>query len=155
MSHTLAEAAERLATAERVMLTCHRGPDGDSIGSMVALNVLLAGQGKSVRMFNRDLVPRHLKWLPRAKRLVHRLKANEKFDVTVVVDCGDRKLLGKGFPSPEVTGPLVVLDHHASGVPFGDIYVCDPEASSVGVMVARMAKHLGWPIDRDAAHHPR
>lgn len=133
------------------MLTCHRGPDGDAIGSMVALAALLVSQNKTVRLFNRDLVPRHLKWLPHAKRLTHRLKAAERFDLTVIVDCGDERLLGRKFPQREVTGPWLVLDHHASGTPFGDLFVCDPDASSVGVMVARLAKLLGWPIDEDAA----
>ncbi len=146
----LAEAAKQLAGAERVLLTCHRGPDGDAVGSMVALASLLLAQNKTVRLFNRDLVPRHLKWLPHAKRLVHRLKAEERFDLTVIVDCGDERLLGAKFPRREVTGPWLVLDHHASGVPFGDLYVCDPAAASVGVLVARIARQLGWPIGEDA-----
>jgi phosphoesterase RecJ-like protein len=50
-----------------------------------------------------------------------------------------------------VTGPLLVLDHHASSRPFGDVYVCDPSASSIGVLVARLAEALGWSLPPDAA----
>lgn len=147
----LVRAADRLASADKILLTCHRGPDGDSIGSMVALAALLRAQGKEATLYNPDLVPRHLKWMPFVKKLVHRIKKDRRYEVTVVVDCGEKRLLGDKFPAAEITGELVVLDHHASGRPFGDIYVCDPSAASVGVMVYRMANHLGWSIDDNAA----
>lgn len=142
--------ADKIAAADRVLLTCHRGPDGDSVGSLVALASLLKAQGKQYRLFNPDLVPRNLKWLPHGRSFVQQLKKNARFDVTVVVDCGDRKLLGDKFPPPEVTGEVLVLDHHGSGRPFGDVFVVEPEASAVGVLIARMADYLGWPIERDA-----
>lgn len=147
----LAHAADRLAAAKKVLLTCHRGPDGDSVGSMVALAALLRAREVPATLYNPDLVPRRLKWLPQVKTLVHRLRKDARYDLTVVVDCGDRKLLGDQFPAPSVTGELVVLDHHATVAPFGDVFVCDPSASSVGVLVARIARHNGWEINRDAA----
>jgi phosphoesterase RecJ-like protein len=60
-------------------------------------------------------------------------------------------MLGDTFPGRDVTGPVVVLDHHASGRPFGDLYVGDPQAAAVGVLVARVARALGWPVGADAA----
>jgi phosphoesterase RecJ-like protein len=95
-------------------------------------------------------VPRNLKWLPHTRTFVQKLRKDARFALTVVVDCGDARLLGPDFPPLEVTGPLLVLDHHASGRPFGDLFVCDPEASSVGVLVARIAVELGWPISEAA-----
>ncbi len=46
---------------------------------------------------------------------------------------------------------VVALDHHASGRPFGDLFVCDPTAASIGVLIARIADILDWPITADAA----
>ena len=60
-------------------------------------------------------------------------------------------LLGDTLPPPEVRGPLITLDHHASGHPFGDIAVWDPVAAAVGVLVFRIAEHEGWPITMEAA----
>ena len=147
----LERAVELLATAKKVMITCHLGPDGDSVGSMVALTSLLRQRGAEVTLYNPDLVPRHLKWLPLCKGLSHRLPKAASFEVTVVVDCGDAKLLGPDFPPPEVTGTLLILDHHASGRPFGDVVLCDPDAASVGVLVARLAARLGWTLTPEAA----
>ena len=151
MQSELARAAEILATADKVLVTCHLGPDGDAVGSMVAMASLLRQRGAQVMLYNPDLVPRHIKWLPLCKGLVHRLPKGASFAATVVMDCGDPKLLGPDFPGPAVTGKLLVIDHHASGRPFGDVFLCDPEAASVGVLVARLAAHLGWAITEDAA----
>ncbi len=144
-------AAERLRTAANVLLTCHLGPDGDSLGSMIALAALLRAQGKKATLWNPDLVPRRFKWLPLVKGLVHKLPGDARFDLTVVVDCADAKLLGDTFPARTITGEVMAIDHHHSAAPFGDLWVADPAAASVGVIVARMARQLGWRLPREAA----
>lgn len=147
----LARAAERLHAAEHVLLTCHRHPDGDSMGSLSALAALLHTHGKRFTLYNPDPVPRRFKWLPYGRSFRRTLEQDARYQLTIVVDCADAKLLGSGFPPPEITGAVVALDHHPVGVPFGDLFVCDPGAASVGVLVARLARLLGWRIDRQAA----
>ena len=151
MSDQLQAVADKIDAAERILLTCHRGPDGDSVGSLVALASLLKTQGKTVVLYNPDLVPRYLKWLPYGKKFVQQLKKKARFDLTLVVDCGDLKLLGDKFPEPEVTGEVVALDHHGSGRPFGDLFVSDPSVAAVGVMVVQIADLLQWPVTKEAA----
>ncbi|MBI4509145.1 MAG: DHH family phosphoesterase [Deltaproteobacteria bacterium] len=147
----LKRGAELLVAARRVLVTCHLAPDGDATGSMSALAALLREQGRAVTVYNPDPIPRALRFLPHVGRIVHSLPHDARFDLTIVLDCGDRKLLGDKFPPAEVTGPLLVLDHHASASPFGDMYACDPAAASVGVLIARLAKILGWALSRESA----
>jgi phosphoesterase RecJ-like protein len=144
------EAVRLIEPAKRVMVTCHLGPDGDAAGSMSAITALLRAHGREVVIYNPDGVPRTLRFLPHIDRQVHKLRPGHRFDLTIVLDCGSKKLLGEDFPPREVTGPLLVFDHHASVEPFGDLYVGDPTAACVGVLVARLAKHLGWELPRDA-----
>jgi bifunctional oligoribonuclease and PAP phosphatase NrnA len=145
------EAAAILAGGKKILLTCHLGPDGDSLGSMSSLAALLREQDREVTPYNPDGMPRVLRFLPHLETLVTKLPPGAKYDLTIVVDCGDRKLLGPTFPGPEITGPLLVLDHHASSRPFGDHYFCDTSAASIGVLVARLAKHLGWTLSPQAS----
>ena len=91
----LAPAAELLAGAHKVMLTCHLGPDGDALGSMSALAALLAAAGKAVVLYNPDPAPKPLRGLPNIDKLSR--QPGGPHDVTIVVDCGDRKLLGPRF----------------------------------------------------------
>src|SRR5215468_3830774 len=146
---TIDDAAALIRQAHKLMVTCHLGPDGDSIGSMSALGTLLAAAGREVVLYNPDPAPRFLKWLPGIDRLTR--QTGGPHDLTVIVDCGDAQLLGPRFPEPGITGPLVVIDHHAAARPFGDLYVADPDAASVGVLVARLARALELPIGPDAA----
>lgn len=147
----LDRAGACLRAAHDVLITCHRSPDGDAVGSMSAMAAILRAQGKRVFLYNPDPVPRRLRWLPRARNVARKLPKERLFDATVIVDCAEARLLGDNFPGPEITGASIVLDHHASGLPYGDIHVCDPDAASVGVLVARLAALCEWPLNSDAA----
>jgi phosphoesterase RecJ-like protein len=151
MSASLQDVAQKLDGAQKILVTCHRGPDGDSMGSMVALAALLRDHDKEATLYSPDPVPRMLKWLPLTKTVVHELDPAARFDATLIVDCGDAKLLGDSFPKPEVTGTLIAIDHHRSHEPFGDLFWTDPNAASVGIMVFRLAKAKSWGISPAAA----
>lgn len=143
--------AEKLKAADRILLTSHRSPDGDGVGSMVALAALLRDAGKRATLFSRDPVPRNLKWLPLVKTWTRKLKQESKYQVTVILDCGDAKLLGGRFPAADITGEVLVLDHHASARPFGDVFVSDSAAAATGVLIARLAAEMGLPLTNEAA----
>jgi phosphoesterase RecJ-like protein len=142
---------ERLRDSQRVLLTSHRRPDGDGTGSMAGLASLLRAQGKTAVIYSVDPIARRYKWLPLVNTTVHTIPFDERFDCTIVVDCADITLLGDTLPPPEMCGHLITLDHHASGRPFGDLAVWDPNAAAVGVLVWRIAKHEGWPLTMEAA----
>lgn len=147
----LERACAVLRSARRILLTSHRRPDGDGTGSMAGLASLLRAAGKTAVIYSVDPIARRYKWLPLVDTTVHTISFDERFDCAIVVDCADISLLGDTLPPPEVCGQLITLDHHASGRPFGDIPVWDPAASAVGVIVFRIAQHLGWPITAEAA----
>jgi bifunctional oligoribonuclease and PAP phosphatase NrnA len=147
----LRRACDVLRTAERVLLTSHRRPDGDGTGSMAGLASLLRALGKTAVIYSPDPIARRYRWLPLVNTTVSTISFDERFDCTIVVDCADITLLGDSLPPPEVCGHLITLDHHASGHPFGDIAVWDPTAAAVGVLVHRIAAREGWPITIETA----
>jgi bifunctional oligoribonuclease and PAP phosphatase NrnA len=151
VERALVRACETLAAADRVLLTSHRRPDGDGTGSMAGLASLLRALGKTAVIYSVDPIARRYRWLPLVDTTVHTIPFDERFDCTVIVDCADVSLLGDTLPPPEVCGTLITLDHHASGHPFGDVAVWDPEASAVGVLVVRIAERLGWILTTEAA----
>jgi phosphoesterase RecJ-like protein len=151
VEQALTEACDVLRSAERILLTSHRRPDGDGTGSMAGLASLLRALGKTAVIYSVDPIARRYKWLPLVNTTVHTISFDERFDCTIVVDCADIALLGDTLPPPEVCGRLITLDHHASGHPFGDIAVWDPAASAVGVLVFRIAEREGWKITTECA----
>lgn len=144
------EVVEQLRAARRLLVTAHLSPDGDALGSMLALGRILTGLGKEVLLYNPDPVPRRYRFLPGSDRIARALPAGSRFDATVVVDCGDVKLLGPSWPGRDVTGTVIVLDHHRTHVAFGDL-VYRSDACAVGEMVFRIAERLGAVLDREAA----
>ena len=150
-TEAMIRACDLLRASTRILLTSHRRPDGDGTGSMAGLSSLLRAAGKTPVIYSVDPIARRYKWLPLIQHTVHTISFDERFDCTIVVDCADVALLGDTLPPPEVRGPLITLDHHASGHPFGDIAVWDPTAAAVGVLVFRMAQHESWHITTEAA----
>jgi bifunctional oligoribonuclease and PAP phosphatase NrnA len=146
----LNEVVELVRRGKRFMVAAHARPDGDALGSMLATAHGLRALGKEVVIFCQDRAPARLGFLPGASELVTKSPPGP-FDGVLVHDCGDARLLGPNFPSKEVTGPVIVLDHHASVRDFGDLVVRDPSASAVGVIVGRLLAALGVSLTREIA----
>jgi phosphoesterase RecJ-like protein len=147
----LDDVAALIGRGRRFLCAAHARPDGDALGSMLATAHGLRALGKTVALYDHDPPPERLRFLPGAADVRTAVAPSERFDATFVHDCGDARLLGDRFPPREVTGPIVVLDHHSSVKPFGDLVLRDPTASAVGVIVARLLERLGVAIDRSIA----
>ena len=138
-----ADAVARIGEGRRFLLTCHLRPDGDALGSMLGLAAVLRALGKEVVMFNVDPVPEYLRFLPRADEVLRAAPAGERFDATFVTDTASRALLPAVLPPPEVSGPWVIVDHHAAHDDFGDVLVRETDAVATGEVVLRLMADLG------------
>ncbi len=85
----LARTVEAFGEAGSVLVASHRGPEGDALGSSLALALAFRDRGKQVRVLNVDPTPFNLRFLPGADLLVRELDDAERFDIACVVDCGD------------------------------------------------------------------
>lgn len=144
-------ATEAVGGAKRILVTSHRRPDGDGLGCMSALGSLLAGPGRSVVLYNPDAASRRYAWMPNLGAMRRRLHDNERFDVTIVVDCADPDLMVGVLPAPERCGTVVMIDHHARGKLFGDIVLHDGMAAAVSVLIVRWASLAGMSLTKDIA----
>lgn len=147
----LPRAVEALRQARRVLCTMHRGPDGDALGSALALACALREMGREVTVYNPDELPYNFRFLPGAGTVVRELPAEAAFDVTVASDSGALDRLGPHLPPGERRGVLVNLDHHITTQPFGDVNYVDPHAAAVGILVYKIVRGLGHPISREVA----
>src|SRR5207248_4391586 len=144
-------AVEALRGAERVLLTMHRGPDGDALGSALALACALREMGREVVVYNPDELPYNFKFLRGAPEVARTLPQEAAYDVTVVTDAGAVDRLGPDVPPRPRCGQVLNLDHHITTEPFGDVNYVDPHAASVGILAYKIIKGLGHSISRDAA----
>jgi bifunctional oligoribonuclease and PAP phosphatase NrnA len=138
----LREIAEILRRERRFLIASHENPEGDALGSILALGLALRQMGKKVTIFNADPVPEVLAFLPGAAEIVRRVPGNGRFDVAVALDCGDRKRLGEAFARVKKIGRLINVDHHGSNTRFGDVNWIDPRASSAAEMVFDLLREI-------------
>ncbi|MCK9898581.1 bifunctional oligoribonuclease/PAP phosphatase NrnA [Frankia sp. Cpl3] len=138
-----------------VLLLAHINPDGDSLGSAIALGLALRRLGARPRVsFDADpfVVPRTLGFLPGQDLLVapDDLGGRGGAELVVTLDAGSEERLG--VLARRLAGPRsLVVDHHASNTLFGDINLVDIAAASTSVLVVRLIDALGVELDRDMA----
>jgi phosphoesterase RecJ-like protein len=147
----LVDAARR---GERFVITSHVSPDGDSVGTSLALQRILEGLGKTVVVWHRDLAPSIYRSLAGAERihLGHEppeLLRGGSVDWLVALECPTPDRHGLGGVSDL---PTINLDHHRGNSFYGQAIWVDEEAPAVGEMVAQWARDLGTRIDRETAN---
>jgi len=149
----LDRAAVAIEGAHSIALACHVGPDGDALGSMLAMHHLCRANGRpSVASWSEPfVVAPHYTFLPGLDITTKPADFPTAPEVMVTFDCGSIERLGDLAAPARAAGELIVLDHHATNDRYGSINVVDPDAAASAVIVRRLARRLGWPLTRDAA----
>lgn len=146
-------AVALIRAAEAPALACHVHPDGDALGSMLAMHLLCESQGKSpISSFPSPFtVAPHYRFLPGLDRLTPPEDFPEKPDLLITFDVGTLARMGDLQRSVHGAGEVAVLDHHADNDHFGSVNVVQMDAAATAVVVRRLANALKWPLHRDAA----
>ena len=132
----------RIKAAQRVLVTSHLRPDGDAIGSSLALALALLDAGKQVQVVLSDGLPASFKHLPGAEMV--RTKADGVFDLIISVDCSDLNRIGaalNGYHDPDL-----VIDHHVTTEPFGTLNLIKPDAAATASVLACHMSQWGLTI---------
>lgn len=150
--NNLADIAAALARAERILVCGHVMPDGDSLGSVLALGIILERMGKKVTMAGADPPPGIYGFLPSLEKYQTGLPLEGGFDTLVVLDCSVTDRIGNGYQEL-LAGDMVVinLDHHISTACFGKYNYIDPAASAVGEIIYDLIIEMGLEITPDIA----
>ncbi|MBN2397931.1 MAG: bifunctional oligoribonuclease/PAP phosphatase NrnA [Deltaproteobacteria bacterium] len=147
----LDEIAGVIHSCATFLITSHVRPDGDALGSELALYHVLRGMGKDAVVYNQDVTPTVYAFLPGAEEIVHSLESVERFDAVFVLDCSDISRVGDEQDKIRSIPNVINIDHHLSVGTFAKILLTDSEASSTGEMIHRLLTHMGIGITRDVA----
>jgi phosphoesterase RecJ-like protein len=142
-----------LRAADAPALVCHTHPDGDALGSLLAMHLLCEANGKApVSSFpNPFTVAPHYRFLPGLDRLVPPADFPLAPDLLVTFDVGSVARLGDLQGSARSAREVVVLDHHPDNQRFGTVNVVQDGAAATAVVVRQLAAALGWPLSREVA----
>jgi phosphoesterase RecJ-like protein len=145
------QAAQRISNAQRILLICHVSPDGDAIGSLLALGLALRQLEKSnVVMACADPVPDDSRHLPHWESITRRPQGS--FDLVVSLDCSDLDRLGSPYDPQVLAGiPIVNIDHHRTNTSFGTVNWVDPTAAATAQMLVKLMRVLGVSLSVEIA----
>jgi bifunctional oligoribonuclease and PAP phosphatase NrnA len=141
---------DEILRRQRFLLTSHGRPDGDSIGSQLAMAYALDALGKDVRIVNADPAPDHYREFPGLDRIEIGAHSTAEADALIVMECSDLSRTG-------VTGLdqhfIINIDHHAGNKMYGALNWFDESAAACGEMVFDLIRELGVTLNRDIATH--
>ncbi|MBV9042809.1 MAG: DHH family phosphoesterase [Acidimicrobiia bacterium] len=149
----LERTAEVIERSPLVALACHVTPDGDALGSMLAMHLLCRSQDKdSVASWPEPfVVAPHYTYLPGLDLVTKPADFPQAPPVMVTFDCGSLDRLNELAEPAREAGELIVVDHHVTNESYGTVNLLDADAAASAVMVYRLARRLGWPLTRDVA----
>lgn len=150
-------AIQHLRDARHIVIIQAENPDGDSVGSALALEEILGDLGKTVSLYCPVDVPKYLRYFPGWDRVTHDFPKDA--DTAIIVDTAADVLLGKALETPGVrhfleSHTVLVIDHHTTEatLSFPHIMV-DKDAVATSELIYELARDAGWDINAQAAEH--
>jgi len=146
----LARIAEAICARQRFVVSSHARPDGDAIGSQLALAYALRALGKEVQVVNADPAPPPLQAFPGVTDIEIAMTVEGDFDAAIIMECGD---LGRTGVAGLDRFFVINIDHHPGNTEYGQVNWFDPAAAACGEMVFDLVLALGVPLSLEIATH--
>jgi bifunctional oligoribonuclease and PAP phosphatase NrnA len=144
------EIKHEILRRQRFLLTSHARPDGDSIGSQLAMAFALEALGKQVRIVNADPAPDHYQDFPGMDRIEIARRVTVDVDAVIVMECSE---LGRSGVEGLEDEFIINIDHHAGNRLYGALNWHDESAAACGEMVFDLIQALGVPLSLEIATH--
>ena len=153
---TREQIGDVLRSRNSFILLSHVRPDGDAIGSQLALGFALMALGKSVRLINEDGLPENLAFLPGAERIESPPAEPLDVEVAIALDTATKPRLGDAALHAASKAEIWLnIDHHVSNPKYGDLNLIDPTSPATGQILYDLITTLGLPMpaeSRDAIY---
>ena len=143
----LKEAAEFIRRHQEFVLIAHISPDGDTLGSSLALSAALKNAGKKAEIVCGDPVPDLYRFLPGASSVRKPSEVQPK-DAVITVDCATLSRAGDGQRLFDSADETLCIDHHRTNGGFADVNFVR-RASSAGELIVKLLKELGYAMNRE------
>ncbi|HNZ86531.1 MAG TPA: bifunctional oligoribonuclease/PAP phosphatase NrnA [bacterium] len=155
ISEEIKKLEQAILVSNKVLLVIHRKPDGDAIGSMLAIKHYLSDLKKQTLCFCIDPIPEHFNYIKEAEYVESNSDKvkNQEFDLCIILDCGDPGMskIQETLNNKNFVNGIVNIDHHATNNNYGDINIVIPKASSTSEIVYLIFKTLKYKINPNIA----
>ena len=143
---TLSQIAKFILESKKIGITYHVSPDGDAVGSVLALFNALKSLNKDCYILSKDTLSDNLKFLKGSDEVTGEItEPDDETDIVVVLDCGNLERVSANFK--KFTGTIVNIDHHLSNDKYGDINYIDSNAAATAEIVFELLNLMGINFD--------
>ncbi len=152
MTNEFTQLVEHIDRHESFLLLSHIDPDGDAIGSLIALQLLLRRKGKEVVAYDRDGVPEIYRFLKGSDQIVSTISSSERFDVAVFLECPTPQRAGEECQPLLANIPVWInIDHHMENSAYGHLNMIDAELCAIAQVLFDLFAAMNEPVDPIAA----
>jgi phosphoesterase RecJ-like protein len=151
MNEGFAAIAEEIGKSHTIAVLTHVRPDGDAIGSQLALTLSLSKLGKTVSAWNEDGLPEAFNFLHRSELVVIPPTDARTFDLAIALDTATRDRIGTPLQAIQQANCWLNIDHHASNPGYGDLNYLDVTAPATGQIVFELIQNQGYPLTPEIA----
>jgi phosphoesterase RecJ-like protein len=144
-SWSLEQIIDEIRSHQTFCVVGHVRPDGDCIGSQLAVAMALRDQGKQVTCWNEDFMPQKLAFLS-PEPIMQKPKRDQRFDCVIATDCASYERLGRVGECIKDRGSLINIDHHQSNTRYGDLNWVSASEASTGELIYQLMKAARWEI---------
>ena len=151
---TFAEIAAVLREHESFVVLSHVRPDGDALGSQIAMGLALQKLGKKIKVWNEEGLLEKFSFLPGGELVSFPPNEPENFDVVLALDTATRQRLGDNVLAAVGSAKVWInIDHHPSNPRYGDLVHIDPIAPATGQILFELLQSQDLPLDESIAEN--
>ena len=145
---TLSQIARFILESKKIGITYHVSPDGDAVGSVLALFNALKSLNKDCYIISKDTLSENLKFLKGSDEITGEItEPVDETDIVVVLDCGNLERVSANLK--EFTGTIVNIDHHLSNDKYGDVNYIDSNAAATAEIVFELLNLMGISFEKE------
>jgi len=136
-----------LKNSNHIIIASHKDPDGDAIGSLIAMGLALEALNKNITLYNESSIPSAYRFLPSVERIVRQIKGTNTYDTAIILDCADFQRIGKLSSVISKIPVIINIDHHITNTIFGNFNLIDTSACAATVIIYNLLKEMALPIN--------
>ncbi len=140
-----------LKNSNNLFLATHANPDGDAIGSLIAMGLSLEALNKRTTLYNESPIPAVYRFLPFADRIVQYVDKANIYDTAIILDCSDLERIGKAISMVNKIPIIINIDHHITNTCYGDFQLIKTSACATTEIVYKLMKDMAVPINKAIA----
>ena len=137
---------QQLKNSRSVLIASHVNPDGDAIGSLLAMGLALDALNIKATLYNESDIPAVYRFLPEIHRIQNQISRVHAYETAIILDCSNLDRIGRATDIVTQIPMVINIDHHSTNTRFGERQLIDDKACATAELVFRLLKEMDVPI---------